>query len=156
MAKIKYTFKDLCNEVRRILPAHLHATGEGDDFIWIATDDYDIGVYPMHYEIRLENSKVYAEVHFESKGVIAYVETDGSHIALQERFVAYFDNAQKKNFIKVNPGPSGKNGYRWYRLKESGVSLADNNCAKKVLKNIQSMTRLTQKYLLGLMGKVFV
>ena len=65
MAKIKYTFKDLCKDVRRILPAHLHATGEGNDFIWIATDDYDIGVYPMHYEIRLEDGFVYAEVHSE-------------------------------------------------------------------------------------------
>ena len=155
MAKIKYTFKDLCKDVRRMLPAHLHATGEGEDFIWIATDDYDVGVYPMHYEIRLKDGFVYAEVHCESKGVITYVETDGTHRTLQERFVTYFDNVQKKNFVKVNPGHYRKNGYRWYRLKKSGVSLADINCANKVLKNIQKMVGLTQKYLLGLMGKVF-
>lgn len=156
MAKIKYTFKDLCKDVKQNLPSCLHSTGEGEDFIWIATAGYDIGVYPIHYEIRLEKNKVYAEVHFESKGVITYVETDGSHRTLQERFVTYFDNAQKRNFVKVNPGASGKNGYRWYRLKKSGVSLVDKNCTKKVLQNIQRVTRLTQNYLLGLMGKVFV
>lgn len=154
---MSYSFSNLRKDLKsNMLATSLYVTKEASKFVWIATAGYDIGVYPIHYEIRLENSKVYAEVHFESKGVITYVETDGSHRTLQERFVTYFDNAQKRNFVKVNPGPSGKNGYRWYRLKESGVSLADINCAKKVLKNIQSMTRLTQNYLLGLMGKVFV
>lgn len=147
-----YDFKYLCNDLKALLRINLHPTKQADDFMWIATEEYDIGAYPMHYEIRLEKNKVYAEVHYESKDIITYEEKNETHRELQEQFVAYFDNNKNFGVVKLRTSPKC---YRWYRLKESGVDLADKNCAKRVLENVHRMVRLTQKDLLGLMGKVF-
>ena len=146
MAKIKYTFKDLCKDVRRILPAHLHATGEGNDFIWIATDDYDIGVYPMHYEIRLEDGFVYAEVHCESNGVITYVSRKKSKVFLDE-FKKY---CVSKGYRIVKD----TNVHKWFRKNSNGVKF-QKYCVYRILADIIDLEKDSHTDLSKLMRNIF-
>ncbi len=146
MAKIKYAFKDLCKDVRHILPAHLHATGEGNDFIWIATDDYDIGVYPLHYEIRLEAGFVYAEVHCESNGTITYVSRKKSKVFLDE-FKKY---CVSKGYRIVK----NTNVHKWFRKNSNGVKF-QKDCVYRILADIIDLEKDSHTDLSKLMRNIF-
>lgn len=150
MKNNKYTFKKLCKEIRDLLPPNLHTTKETDTFMWIATETYDIGVYPIHYEIRLADEKVYSEIHYES----------ASEIKTGKGSTACLKNDFKKTIGKINsltpaiPGPE-HSFYQWYRIKESGVDLSDN-CSCEVLAEMEKLIKKTQSKILKLMKKVFI
>jgi len=135
-----YLFNKLCDELETEMEKKtagkssggiLHTIKQTSVCMWLATEGYNIGAYPMHYEIRLEKGKVYAEVHYESKAMITYVEKDETHKELQGQFVTYFDNNKNFEVVKLRTSPKC---YRWYRLKKSGVDLVDKNCKKRFLK----------------------
>lgn len=46
----EYDFSDLREDIKRMLPANLHSTKESNNFMWIATKNYDIGTYTFHLD----------------------------------------------------------------------------------------------------------
>lgn len=144
---IVYDFRDLCEDLKRILPANFRTTYETDSFMWIATKEYDIGVYPMHYELRLEkcekNEKVYVEIHCESDAKITYKSKD-----LMGEFQKYF--SKKNGYMCVKNTKT----YKWYRRTDSGTVL-DEDCVDLVLSQLRDLVKDTRADLIKIMGNVF-
>lgn len=139
-----YDFKDLCMDLQRKLPANLHITKEGKNYVWIATKNYDIGTYPMHYEIRLQGRKVYTEIHYESEAIISLNSND-----CKTEFLNYFSG--KTNFELVQNSTAF---YYWYRIKDRGVRF-EEDCVDKVLDNLKELIQKTRDDLVDLMDKYF-
>lgn len=142
-----YDFKDLCKDLKHKLPANLHATKEEKDFMWIATKYYDIGAYPIHYEIRLENGKVYAEIHYESDGTISYI-SGKSNKDLYTEFQQLFSVKKSYSCSK------NTKTYLWYRKNNSGVDF-NEDCVEEVLNDLKTLVQDTRDDLLKLMNKTF-
>lgn len=138
----EYNFNDLCEDLRRKLPVNLHATKEGKDFLWIATKYYDIGTYPIHYEIRKERKKVYAEVHYESKQTIS-LKSNYSDLS------TIFQNCCKK--IGLKKVSNNTAFYYWYRKEDDGIKF-EEGCVEDVLSKLMAIVKLTRKDLINLMN----
>ena len=115
--------------------------------MWIATKNYDIGVCPLHYEIRLQDECVFAEIHCESDAIITYGGGNSKKFATE-----FYNYCKNKGYSTVvnNNGTS----YQWFRKNCAGVKF-EEGCAVDVFNQLNDLIDVSRDDLLAMMEKIF-
>lgn len=101
---------------------------DDDLFMWISHAHHEIGVQPVHYEIRVDNNKLFVEVHVESEILFScYSEVVNSiRIPLQDLV------NQNKLELVSEPKKNNDSNYYWYKIPKQELSLVNVNTQEEI------------------------
>lgn len=126
------TFENICDKLIQKFGNPLYAKftctkfkKESDTFMWVANAHNEIGVQPVHYELRLDKNesgepKLFVEVHFESESNLS------TPIKMLNQAIE--NDVKKGSLISVyHPQNANDFAYYWYREPDVEFPVDDSD-----------------------------
>lgn len=101
---------------------------DGDLFMWISHARHEIGVQPVHYEIRVDGNKLFVEVHVESQ--ILY--SCNSRVVNCIRTPLQDLVNQNKLELVSQPKKNNDSNYYWYKIPKQELYLINVNTQEEI------------------------